>query len=53
MKLREHLDIEGPYPGCVESSTCAVDDPLDKARLVRVIVEEVVKLLGENKHALD
>jgi L-fuculose-phosphate aldolase len=53
MNLREHLGIKGPYPGCVESGTCSVEDSVDQARLVRMIVEEVVKTLREGKHALD
>jgi L-fuculose-phosphate aldolase len=53
MALREHLGIEGPYPGCVESGTCSVDNTVDKPRLVEMIVEEVVKILREGRDALD
>jgi L-fuculose-phosphate aldolase len=53
MRLREHMGIQGPYPGCVESGTCSTDDTTEGSRLVRLIVEEVVKILGEGKNALD
>jgi L-fuculose-phosphate aldolase len=53
MKLREHLGIKGPYPGCVETGTCSLDGSTDRTSLVNTIVEEVVKLLREGKHALD
>ncbi len=53
VNLREHLGIKGPYPGCVESGTCSVGDSVDESRLVKMIVEEVVKTLREGKHALD
>jgi L-fuculose-phosphate aldolase len=53
MSLREHLGIKGPYPGCVESGTCEVGDSGDQSRLVKAIVEEVVRILREGKHALD
>jgi L-fuculose-phosphate aldolase len=53
MKLREHMGIKGPYPGCVESGVCSVEDSVDRTRLVKMIVEEVVKILGEGKHALE
>jgi len=53
MGLREHLGIKGPYPGCVESGACSIEDSTDRTRLVKAIVEEVVKILREGKHALD
>jgi L-fuculose-phosphate aldolase len=53
MSLREHLGIKGPYPGCVESGTCEIGDTKDRTVLVKMIVEEVVKILREGKNALD
>ena len=53
MRLREHLGIKGPYPGCVESGTCSLEDSLDRTSLVNTIAEEVVTILRKGKHALD
>jgi L-fuculose-phosphate aldolase len=51
--LREHMGLGGPYPGCVDPVACAAGEDSDKTRLVKMIVEEVVKILGESKHAMD
>jgi L-fuculose-phosphate aldolase len=52
-ELRERLGIRGAYPGCVESETCALTPTLDQQALVKIIVEEVVRILREGGHALD
>lgn len=53
LAVRDRLGIKGPYPGCRECGACAPGRTTDQAELVRVIVEEVVNVLREGKHAME
>ena len=53
LQLRAGLGIKGAYPGCEETGTCRLPDVADEQELVKVIVEEVVKLLREGKNVMD
>ena len=53
LAVRERLGIKGPYPGCRECGACVPREETDRAELVRVIVEEVVNILREGKHAME
>jgi L-fuculose-phosphate aldolase len=53
LELRERMGVKGPSPGCEEAGVCAISPGPDMDRLVRAIVEEVLKTLGESGHAMD
>jgi len=52
VELRARMGIRGAYPGCREAGDCLAGSQ-GEADLVRVIVEEVIKVLKEGKHALE
>jgi hypothetical protein len=41
------------YPGCKEAGICGVPQDADRTELVKIIVEEVVKILREGGNAVD
>jgi L-fuculose-phosphate aldolase len=51
--LRQSMGISGAYPGCEESEICGIAPQADRQDLVKIIVEEVVKILREGGHAVD
>jgi L-fuculose-phosphate aldolase len=53
LAVRERLGVKGPYPGCRECGACTPAEETDRAALVKVIAEEVVKFLREGKHAME
>jgi L-fuculose-phosphate aldolase len=53
LNLREHLGIKGPYPKCEVTGARDTAGLQDQSQVVKVIVEEVVKILKEGRHALD
>jgi L-fuculose-phosphate aldolase len=53
LEVREKLGIKGAYPSCKECGACAAPQAADESELVRIIVEEVVKILAEGRNALD
>jgi L-fuculose-phosphate aldolase len=53
LQMRERLGVTGAYPGCEESGVCAVPQETDQSRLIRIITEEVIRILREGKDALD
>ncbi len=53
LAVREKLGIKGPTPGCQECGACLPREELDQAGLVKIIVDEVVNILREGKHAME
>ncbi|MFZ1948245.1 MAG: class II aldolase/adducin family protein [bacterium] len=53
LAVRERLGVKGPYPGCSECGACAPAEESDRAEIVKVIAEEVVRILREGKHAME
>jgi L-fuculose-phosphate aldolase len=53
MELRAGLGVTGAYPGCEESGICRIPEGGQQGELVKIIVEEVIKILREGKNALD
>jgi L-fuculose-phosphate aldolase len=53
LALRESLGAGGAYPGCEETGLCRLPETTDEKRLVKIIVEEVVKILREGRNAVD
>ena len=51
--LRTRMGVKGAYPGCREAASCLPGSEADRAELVRVIVDEVIKVLKEGKHAME
>jgi L-fuculose-phosphate aldolase len=53
LAVRERLGVKGPHPGCRECGACAPAEETDRTALVKVIAEEVVRILREGEHAMD
>jgi L-fuculose-phosphate aldolase len=53
LAVRQRAGATGAYPGCEESASCRVDQPAGREDLVKIIVEEVVRILKEGRNALD
>jgi L-fuculose-phosphate aldolase len=53
LEVRAAAGAGGVYPGCEESGICAVPQIVGQTELVKIIVEEVVKILREGGNALD
>jgi L-fuculose-phosphate aldolase len=53
VELRASLGVQGAYPGCREAGACLPASEPERADLIRVIVDEVVKVLKEGKHAME
>jgi L-fuculose-phosphate aldolase len=53
LEVREKLGIKGAYLACEEAGTCRLTPASNERELVKIIVEEVVKILREGKHAVD
>jgi L-fuculose-phosphate aldolase len=53
LEVRAAAGAGGVYPGCVESGICGIPGGTDQTELVKIIVEEVVKILREGGNAVD
>lgn len=53
LAVREKLGFKGPAPTCRELGASIAPEELDKAGLVKAIVEEVLNVLREGKNALE
>ncbi|MFH1314039.1 MAG: hypothetical protein ABIJ00_12550, partial [Candidatus Eisenbacteria bacterium] len=53
VEVRAAAGAGGVYPGCEESGICGVPQDADRTELVKIIVEEVVKILREGGNAVD
>jgi L-fuculose-phosphate aldolase len=53
LAVREKLGIKGPVPACRDLGVGLASEELDKAGLVKAIVEEVLNVLREGKNALE
>lgn len=53
LALRTAIGIKGAYPGCEETGTCRIPGVPEERELIKIIVEEVVKILREGKNAVD
>jgi len=53
LAVRERMGIKGPRPACGECGACLGREEGDRAELVRVIVDEVINMLKEGKHAME
>jgi L-fuculose-phosphate aldolase len=51
--VRQTMGATGVYPGCEEAGVCGIPEVSDETQLVKVIVEEVVKILREGRNAVD
>jgi L-fuculose-phosphate aldolase len=51
--LRRTLGGGSAYPGCEETGVCGLPEGADQQQLVKIIVEEVVKILREGGNAVD
>jgi L-fuculose-phosphate aldolase len=53
VELRARAGIKGAYPGCEETGVCPVGGTRDESELIKIVVEEVVKILREGRNAVD
>ena len=51
--LRRSMGATGVYTGCEEAGVCGIPEASDEKQLVKIIVEEVVKILREGRNAVD
>lgn len=52
-EVRAASAAAGAYPGCEESAICGIPTGGDQSELVKIIVEEVLKALKEDRNAVD